>query len=107
MKNLRPKVPLHSLYLQIDNAFGASCSDFYSYNTRNCNKLVLPTNRLARTNSEEIKIYNGLPDELRSLQLSRFKCKLKPVLTRACIYSFEEYYALARDRQAFLTKLNA
>ncbi|CAH1968774.1 unnamed protein product [Acanthoscelides obtectus] len=61
---------------------------------------------LARTNSEEIKLYNALPDEVRSLQLSRFKCKLKSVLTRACIYSFEEYYALARDRQAFLTKLN-
>ncbi|CAH1983770.1 unnamed protein product [Acanthoscelides obtectus] len=39
------------------------CADFHSYNTSHCNNLVLPTNRLARTNSEEIKLYNALPDE--------------------------------------------
>ncbi|CAH2013145.1 unnamed protein product, partial [Acanthoscelides obtectus] len=82
------------------------CADFHSYKTRHCYNLVLPTNRLGRTNSEDIKLYNVLPDEVRSLQLSRFKCKLKSVLTRAWISSFQKYYALARDRQAFLNKFN-
>ncbi|CAH1972323.1 unnamed protein product [Acanthoscelides obtectus] len=39
------------------------CADFHSYNTTHCNNLVLPTNRLGRTNSEDIKLYNALPDE--------------------------------------------
>lgn len=94
---------LHSLYIY------ATClhvhklapslqtrSDVHAYNTRQKGDLNIAFSRVtsAEKNKINLKLYNHLPNSLRSLPLSSFKSQVKQLLIDLCVYDVKEFLAL-------------
>lgn len=72
-------------------------SCFHSYGTRNERLLCIPKHNTSRFEFSPmyqcIKIFNHLPNSLRSLKLNEFKKAIKIILVSKCFYSVAEYFS--------------
>lgn len=68
-------------------------ADVHSYDTRGRNLLVVPASRTlsSENNKVNIKLYNALPNRIKTLTFPRFKSSLKGFLIRSAFYSISEY----------------
>ncbi|XP_045480881.1 uncharacterized protein LOC123685270 [Harmonia axyridis] len=70
-------------------------ADFHEYNTRRKYLLSIPFNRIAKAqqgaNHIALKLYNKLPENLKSLNDLKFSKNVKKLLLRKTIYKLEEF----------------
>ncbi|XP_050497728.1 uncharacterized protein LOC126878873 [Diabrotica virgifera virgifera] len=72
-------------------------SDLHAYSTRNANQFVTVGHKLSKfeksTDYVGVRLYNHLPNEVRSLHPVKFKRVVKSILCKHAFYSVEEYLA--------------
>ena len=61
----------------------------HDYNIRGRDLLIVPLSRTCTfaKNKVDVKLFNALPNELKVLTYSAFKCKLKAFLIEKAVYS--------------------
>ena len=71
-------------------------ADIHNVPLRNRDKLYLPMSRTALFHKSlmymSIKIFNKLPDDIKTLPLETFKKKLKSVLIKKCYYEVSNFW---------------
>lgn len=74
--------------------FRRNC-DIHNFNTRNKNKLAVPTTRLHKINNSFkgncVRFYNKLPSTLTDLSMNKFKKHIKQKLISKAYYNIKEY----------------
>lgn len=77
---------------------------YHGYNTRHADMLLTERHHLSlyekSPNYSGKKMYNRLPDHIKSLDYRRFKFKLKEYLIGKCYYSVKEFFEDSIGRQA-------
>lgn len=70
-------------------------ADFHEYNTRTKQLLSVPFNRIAKAqqgaNHISLKLYNKLPENLKSMNDLKFRKSVKELLLRKTVYKLEEF----------------
>lgn len=83
------------IFVKTDHHSFARNSEFHTYDTRNKNNLLIPHHRVTQTqqpiNYLAIKLFNKLPNEIKSLPFSKFKTTIKVILVKYAFYSVREY----------------
>ena len=75
-----------------------SHAEIHHHNTRNRSDLIVPRHRIDRSRSTlnyaALKIYNKLPDSIRSLTTKQFKQKVKSLLLENTIYKIHDFVCI-------------
>lgn len=90
-----PSLYIYSVLLEIHKKINnySTQSEIHDYNTRSANLLRVPRFRLCKStkNSLDLRLYNGIPENIKSLNILRFKKEIKKFLVKHCFYSVEDY----------------
>lgn len=91
-----PSLYIYSVLLEIHknkNKYSTQ-SEIHDYNTRSAHMLRIPRLRLCKSskNSLNLKLYNKMPENIKSLNTLCFKKEVKKFLSEHCFYSIDEYF---------------
>lgn len=67
-------------------------SNQHSYDTRGKHYIIQPCQRINKTKTFGITLYNKLPSVLQNLPMALFKKKARMIMQDMCLYSIEEYF---------------
>lgn len=65
--------------------------DLHTYDTRGKSKLVVPQHRLSKTAPRAVKLFNLLPENIRTQDYRTLRSWLRGFLTENCLYGLEEF----------------
>lgn len=90
-----PSLYIYSVLLEIHKNINnyPTQSEVHDHNTRSANLLRVPRFRLCKSskNSLNLNLYNKIPENIKSLNIFRFKKEIKKFLIEHCFYTLDEY----------------